>query len=140
MDLIQYSEAGNPVLYRPGVLADITPDEPPQYWRVAAEVFRRHEGILVVDSGWSDPMRSTHDFHILEVTAQGVGQQNFTGSSVPDFERRLFWKIGPHRFAQMLDTDEQVDSWITWLDSNHLGRAAALNSAIESLDLIKEVA
>lgn len=98
MDLIEYSKAGNPVLYFPnGEAGD---------GRLAVEVFRIPGGVAVADSGWSEPMNPTHPFHVLEGELAEVAD---------DVDPVLTWSVGPHTLRELVrGLDIQLDAWARW--------------------------
>ena len=103
MDLIEYSKAGNPVLYFP---------DGEGTGRLAAEVFRVPGGVVVADSGWSEPMNPTHPFHFLE--------GEICNKEDPDGDLIEWWAVGPHAFRELLDcVDVQVGSWRAWQGSEY---------------------
>ena len=124
MDLIKYSKNGNPVLYFPDNSPSTEMFNGNRSGRLACEVFQVKEGVLVVDSGWSDPLRSTHPFHILKGVSVYL-------AGLSDKEDRYIWKTGSNSATSLsMEGDDQARSWGAWIkSSNRRTRAEAYEEA-----------
>lgn len=66
--------------------------------RIAAEIFEHRDGLVFLDIGWCDPLRSFHAAHLLEGEEQGHGP----------------WTIGGYTIREIEIGSDEYDEWLEW--------------------------
>jgi hypothetical protein len=89
--------------------------------RLIAELIKHPQGWVFVDIWWTDPLNSTHPFHLVEAEITGDGP----------------WRLGPYEITEINAGHHLYSDWKSWVAASRKvdsSRERAAMSASASLD------